>query len=97
MQPSRREVRPKRGYQIPLRADGSRLADVAVTHCQNSRCNHRHVLDLKALADRFGPDAPAIHDDLVPRLKCMKGDGKQIELTYTPAVRPSGNPAGEGR
>jgi hypothetical protein len=50
------------------------------------------VLDLKALAERFGPGAPAMHDDLVPRLKCTNCGGKQIGLIYTPAVRPSGNP-----
>lgn len=60
--------------------------------CQRSRCNHSQVLDLKALAERFGPDAPAMHDDLVPRLKCRKCGGREIGLTYTPPVTPSGNP-----
>ena len=61
-------------------------------HCQNARCNHSHRLDLKDLAARFGPDTPAMHDDLAPRLKCMKCGGRQIGLTYTPMVRPTGNP-----
>jgi hypothetical protein len=60
--------------------------------CQNSRCNHNQQLDLAALAAKFGPDAPAMHDDLVPRLKCTKCGGRQIGLTYTPTVRPTGNP-----
>jgi hypothetical protein len=60
--------------------------------CQNSRCHHNQQLDLKALAAKFGPDAPAMHDDLVPRLKCTKCGGRQIGLTYTPTVRPSSNP-----
>jgi hypothetical protein len=29
-------------------------------HCQNSRCNHSHRLDLKDLAARLGPDTPAM-------------------------------------
>ena len=61
-------------------------------HCQNSSCNHRRQLDLKDLAATIGPDTPAMHDDLAPRLKCMKCGGRQIGLTYTPAVRPAGNP-----
>jgi len=61
-------------------------------HCQNSRCNRSQVLDLKALSERFGPDAPAMHDDLAPRLKRTKCGGKQIGLIYTPPTRPSGNP-----
>ena len=63
-----------------------------MAHCQNFRCHHRQVLDLKALAERFGHDAPATHDDLAPKLKCTKCGGKQIGLTYTPQVTPGGNP-----
>ena len=63
-----------------------------MAHCQNSRCSHRQVLDIKALAERFGPDAPAMHDDLAPKLKCTKCGGKQIGLTYTPKVAAGGNP-----
>jgi hypothetical protein len=33
-----------------------------------------------------------MHDDLVPRLMCTKCGGRQIGLTYTPTVRPTGNP-----
>jgi ribosomal protein L33 len=60
--------------------------------CQNSSCNHNQQLDLKALSARFGPDTPAMHDHLAPRLKCTKCGGRQIGLTYTPTVRPTGNP-----
>ena len=63
-----------------------------MAHCQNYCCHHRQVLDIKALSERFGPDAPAMYDDLVPRLKCTKCGGKQIGLTYPPNVAPSGNP-----
>ena len=83
-----------------MSADGARLtfakliADemTVMAHCQSYRCHHRQELDIKALSERFGPDAPAMHDDLVPRLKCTKCGGKQIGLTYTPAVKPGGNP-----
>jgi hypothetical protein len=71
-----------------LIAEGMRVT----AFCQNSRCNHNQQLDLKALSARFGPDTPAMHDDLVPRLKCTKCGGRQIGLTYTPSVRPTGSP-----
>ena len=61
-------------------------------HCQNPHCNHRRQLDLKDLAKTIGPDTPAMHDDLAPRLKCMKCGGRQIGLTYTPKITPAGNP-----
>ncbi len=55
------------------------------------RCNHKAVLDLAALRDKLGPDAPAMHDDLVPKLRCAKCGGKQIGLICTPPTR-AGNP-----
>jgi len=39
-----------------------------MAHCQSYRCHHRQALDLKALSERFGPDTPAMHDGLAPRL-----------------------------
>lgn len=32
----------------------------------------------------LGPDAPAMSDDLIPKLKCARCGGKQVGLTYTP-------------
>jgi hypothetical protein len=60
--------------------------------CLNSRCNHIQRLDLLALAARLGSDTPATHDDLVPRLKCLKCGGREIGLTYTPDWGQPGNP-----
>ncbi|RWI97922.1 MAG: hypothetical protein E5X33_09050 [Mesorhizobium sp.] len=49
---------------------------------------HRHQrLDLSALRDRFGPDAPAMEWDLRP-MKCAVCGGKRITLTYSPDTRP---------
>ena len=37
-------------------------------HCHNSACHHSQALDLAELRDRFGPDAPAMADDLTPKI-----------------------------
>ena len=49
-----------------------------------SSCNHHSRLDLEKLRDRYGPDAPAMSDDIVPRLKCSKCGGKKLGLIYAP-------------
>jgi len=42
---------------------------MAVTaHCHKSPCSHSQKLDLAKLRDRFGPDALAMADDLIPKL-----------------------------
>ncbi|PTE11536.1 hypothetical protein C9427_04760 [Mesorhizobium helmanticense] len=65
-------------------------AKMAVTaHCHNSACHHRQVLDLVKLGDRFGPDAPAMADDLIPKLKCAKCGSKRVGLIYTPDTTPN--------
>lgn len=63
-------------------------------HCQRSLCNHHQQLDLDMLKARLGPDAPAMTDDLKPRLKCSKCGSKAIGLIYSPAVTAGalGNP-----
>lgn len=53
-------------------------------YCQNARCAHHKVLDLDALRDRLGPDAPAMHHDIAPRLRCEKCGGKKVGLIYAP-------------
>jgi hypothetical protein len=53
-------------------------------YCHRSLCNHNQKLDLKRLRDKFGPDAPAMHDDLAPKLRCTKCGGKKVGLIYTP-------------
>jgi hypothetical protein len=59
-------------------------ANMTVTaYCHN--CHHNQVLDLHALRDRFGPDAPAMNDDIVHKLRCKKcGTRGKIGLTYPP-------------
>ncbi len=54
-------------------------------YCHNFRCHHSQNLDLEALRDRLGPDAPAMADDLIPKLKCGKCGERKIGLIYTPA------------
>lgn len=39
-------------------------------YCHNPACNHSATLDLKRMRDRFGPDAPAMRDDVLPMLYC---------------------------
>lgn len=58
-------------------------------HCHHAPCNHSQKLDLVKLRDRFGPDAPAMADDLTPKLKCAKCDGKRVGLIYTPDITPN--------
>jgi hypothetical protein len=56
-------------------------------YCHNSHCHHNQSLDLEAWRDRLGPDAPAMADELTPRLKCGKCGERKIGLIYTPARR----------
>lgn len=39
-------------------------------YCHNPACNHNATLDLNRMRDRFGPDAPAMSDDIQPMLYC---------------------------
>jgi hypothetical protein len=48
--------------------------------------NHSQMLDLVKL--RFGPDAPAMANDLIPKPKCAKCGGKKVGLIYTPDTSP---------
>ena len=60
-------------------------ADMAVhAYCQRAVCGHGKKLDLEALGKRFGPDAGAMYDDLIPRLRCEKCGQKQVGLVCTP-------------
>jgi hypothetical protein len=49
-------------------------------------CNHSKKLDLAKLRDRFGPDALAMADDIIPRLKCEKCGSKKVGTIYAPDV-----------
>ncbi|MER9706061.1 hypothetical protein NKJ10_17700 [Mesorhizobium sp. M0204] len=52
--------------------------------CHNSRCHHNQALDLGKIKAKLRPDAPAMADDLIPKLKCARCGGKAVGLTYTP-------------
>ena len=68
------------------------LIDAKMTvmaQCHRAPCNHNQVLDLVKLRDRFGPDAPAMADDLIPKLRCAKCGGKKVGLIYTPDTTPN--------
>ncbi|WP_192177665.1 hypothetical protein [Mesorhizobium amorphae] len=58
--------------------------------CHHAPCNHSQVLDLVKLRDRYGPDAPATADDLIPKLKCAKCGSKRVGTIYTPDTSPTG-------
>ncbi|MER9829139.1 hypothetical protein NKJ51_12230 [Mesorhizobium sp. M0134] len=59
--------------------------------CHNPRCHHNQVLDLENLKAKLGPDALAMADDLIPKLRCAKCGGKAVGLTYTPDASPTGS------
>ena len=54
-------------------------------YCHNPRCHHHQGLDLAKLRDKLDPDAPAMSDDLIPKLKCAKCGGRKVGLIYSPA------------
>lgn len=55
---------------------------VVTAYCHRSACNHSRGLELIKLREKLGPDAPAMHDDLAPKLRCSKCEGKEIGLRY---------------
>ncbi|WP_376703407.1 hypothetical protein RQ479_29840 [Mesorhizobium sp. ISC25] len=57
-------------------------------YCYNPQCHHNQPLDLGKLKAKLGPKAPAMADDLIPKLKCAKCSGKRVGLTYTPDTAP---------
>jgi hypothetical protein len=61
-------------------------------YCHNPRCNHNKLLDLAVLLDRLGPDAPAMADDLTPKMRCEKCKGKAVGLIYSPGKTTTVNP-----
>ncbi|RUX97460.1 hypothetical protein EN935_01700 [Mesorhizobium sp. M7D.F.Ca.US.004.03.1.1] len=57
--------------------------DMKVTaHCLH--CNHSQTLDLEALRERYGADAPAMATDLAPRMKCTACKKRAVGFSYTP-------------
>ncbi|RUV10591.1 MULTISPECIES: hypothetical protein [unclassified Mesorhizobium] len=51
-------------------------------------CNRHQRLDLPALRDRLGPDAPAMEWNLRPKMKCASCGSKRVTLTYSPDTSP---------
>lgn len=71
-------------------------------YCHNPDCHHRAELDWLALRDKLGPDHGAMHDDIVPLLRCTKCNGergKQIGIRVAPKDVPGASyrQAKEGR
>lgn len=66
--------------------------EIAV-YCQCSACGQHSTLDLELLKEKLGPDAPAMRDDLVPRLRCTKCRGKQVGIIYSPLANQDRGPA----
>lgn len=60
-------------------------------YCHNSACNRHQQLDLASLRERLGPDAPAMHDDLAPKLKCSRCGSKKLGLIYSPPAQGNAN------
>lgn len=59
-------------------------------YCHNSRCNHNRKIDLAVLLDKLGPDAPAMSDDLTPKMRCEACGGRAVGLIYTPGKTTTG-------
>ena len=59
-------------------------------HAYCDSCNHNEMLDLQALRDKIGPDAPAMAGDLIPKLRCAKCGDKRVSLVYAPDTTPTG-------
>jgi hypothetical protein len=59
-------------------------------YCHRPTCHHNKIVDLEFLKSKLGPDAPAMADDIIPKLKCAKCGGREIGLTYSPDTSPTG-------
>jgi len=68
------------GWTVQLLID----CDIAVT--VRCACQNLQQLNLEALRDKVGPDAPAMHSDLAPKLRCPKCGNKSLSLNYAPRV-----------
>ena len=69
------------GWTIQSLIDGNMML---TAHCYCSDCRHSQILDLERLKAQLGPDAPAMADDLMPRLRCSNCGGKNVGMTYSP-------------
>ena len=64
--------------------------DTIRAYCHAYLCHHNAVLDMVALRERFGPDHGAMHDDLVPKLRCVKCGGRKVGIICTPGTKEYG-------
>lgn len=53
-------------------------------YCHRPACAHKSDLDLIKLRDKYGPDHGAMHDDLVPKLRCSECGSKKVGLIHHP-------------
>ena len=53
-------------------------------YCHARLCFHNQAIDLEVLKAKLGPDAPAMADDLIPKLRCAKCGSKKVGLIYAP-------------
>ena len=53
-------------------------------YCEDPDCRHTQPVDLVRFRDRFGPDAPMMRRDVLPRLRCSKCGGKNIDIKLSP-------------
>lgn len=58
-------------------------------------CRRTARLDLGALKERLGPDHGAMHDDLVPKLRCSECGGRNVGLVVIPCY-DLGRPGARG-
>lgn len=58
--------------------------DIAVT--VRCACQNTQQLNLAPLKEKLGPDAPAMHGDLAPRLRCTKCGSRIVALQYAPRL-----------
>lgn len=66
-----------KGHTIQNRIDeGERIS----VHCHRPTCGHHSKLDLLKLRDKLGPDHGAMHDDLVPKLRCSVCGSKNVGI-----------------
>ena len=81
---------------MPSISEMRSFTDLGIAKLRRCRSRERRNLLRQALAvgmsmkefkqlSSDGPDAPAMADDLTPKLKCSKCGGKAIGLTYTPS------------
>lgn len=63
-------------------------------YCENKPCKYHAVLDLEALAAKFGPDQPSMHDDLIRILYCPKCRSKNLSFRISPNVQQNIGPVG---